>query len=149
MERFAVGPIIVPIETPFWHLPWAWFVRYRYTDPGRSDMVWGSFGYWNWPPSQMGSPTYYGSNSFFGNLDMDSLFGFADKLNYWDFKFLGTKDMLACVHAKSMPAKQCAADGGRTICPEDWELRRLYIVEADQKPGKGFSLPKRILYIDS
>jgi Protein of unknown function (DUF1329) len=153
MERFAVGPIIVPIEPPFWQTPWLWFVRYRYMDPGRSDMMWGSFGYWNWPRSEMISPTYYGSNSFFGNLDLDSLFGFADKLNYWDFKFLGTKRMLACVHAKSMPAQRCSADGGRTICPENWEMRRVYVIEADaRKPsyiGDRPPISKRILYIDS
>jgi Protein of unknown function (DUF1329) len=153
MERFAVGPIIVPIEPPFFQTPWIWFVRYRYMDPTLSDKMWAPFGYWNWPRSQMISPTYYGSNAFFGNLDLDSLFGFADKLNYWDFKFLGIKNMLAVVHARWMPAKQCAADGGRTICPENWEMRKVYVIEADaRKPsyiGDRPPISKRILYIDS
>jgi Protein of unknown function (DUF1329) len=153
MERFALGPIVVPIEFPFWRNPRIWFVRYRYTNPAHSDLMWAPFGYWNRPESQMISPTYYGANAFFGTLDLDSLFGFADKLDYWDFKFLGIKKVLAVVHAKWMPAQQCAADGGRTICPEDWEMRKVYVIEADaRRPsyiGDRPPISKRILYIDS
>jgi hypothetical protein len=153
MERLALGPIVVPIVFPFWRSPRIWFVRYRYSDPARSDLMWAPFNYWNRPESQMVSPTFYGANAFFGNLDLDSLFGFADKLGYWDYKFLGIENMLAVVHAKWMPAKSCAADGGRTICPEAWEMRKVYVIEADaRKPSSMGDRPpiaKRILYIDS
>jgi hypothetical protein len=57
--------------------------------------------------------------------------------------------MLACVHAKFSPEQPCPSDDGHTICPEDWEMRHIYIVEADQKAGHDFSIPKRIFYIDS
>ena len=40
MERMALGPIIVPIEPPFWQSPWAYMVRYRYSSPRRSDLIW-------------------------------------------------------------------------------------------------------------
>ena len=43
----------------------------------------------------------------------------------------------------------CPSDGGHTICPEDWEMRHLYIVEANEKPAHTFSIPRRIFYIDS
>src|SRR6202040_1310663 len=71
-----------------------------------------------------------GTATFFGTLGLDLVFGFAGRFQDFDFKFLGEKEMLAVVHAKYLPARQCAADGGRTICPEDWELRHVYIVEA-------------------
>jgi hypothetical protein len=63
----------------------------------------------------MANTDYLLGNAFFGNLDLDSLFGFAGRFQDFDFKFLGEKAMLAVVHAKSLPAHSCAADGGRTI----------------------------------
>jgi len=40
-----------------------------------------------------------------------------------------------------------------TICPENWEMRQLYAIEADAKQtsllGTTLSIPKRIFYIDS
>src|SRR5439155_19927111 len=44
-----------------------------------------------------------------------------------------------------------------TICPEAWELRQLYVIEATEKPrsvtqtfgSEGLAIPKRVLYIDS
>jgi len=38
--------------------------------------------------------------------------------------------MLACVHAKYSPERACTTDGGHTICPEDWEMRHLYVLQA-------------------
>jgi hypothetical protein len=156
MERMALGPIIVPIEPPFWQSPWAYMVRYRYSSPKRSDLIWSDLSvptHWYGQFPGIGNSDYLLGNAFFGNLDLDSLFGFAGRFQDFDFKFLGEKEMLAVVHAKYLPARQCAADGGRTICPEDWELRHVYVVEADaRRPGRFADIPaiaKRILYIDS
>jgi hypothetical protein len=156
MQRVALGAIIVPIEPPFWQLPWDYMVRYRYSDPQREDLVWTGLSTWGWWGEEhrgMGPTSYLVGTSFFGNLDMDSLFGFAGKLADFDFKYLGDKDVLAVVHASSVPARSCAADGGRTICPEDWELRHVHVIEADaRRQGKFGDIPpiaKRILYIDS
>ncbi len=82
-------------------------------------------------------------------LDPDSFFGFSGKEGDYTYKYLGDKNMLACVHAKNSPEVVCPFDGGRTICPENWEMRHLYLVEADAKPGSNFSISKRILYIDA
>jgi len=82
-------------------------------------------------------------------IDPDSYFGFSAKVEDFNYKYIGEKEMLACVHAKFSPEKACPTDGGHTICPEDWEMRHLYIVEATEKPGHGFSIPRRIFYIDS
>ncbi len=90
-----------------------------------------------------------GASAYVNTIDPDSYFGFAGKVEDFNYKFLGEKSMLACVHARYSPEKPCEADGGHTICPEDWEMRRLYVVEADVKPGHDLSIPRRIFYIDS
>ena len=86
-------------------------------------------------------------------LDPDSYFGFAAKIEDFNHKLLAVKPMLAVVHAETSPARPCADDGGRTICPENWEMQHLYVIEADAKKssilGTGITIPKRILYIDS
>src|SRR5260370_3050784 len=91
------------------------------------------------------------------NLDPDSYFGFMAKIENYNYKILGLKPMLACMRAENSPAKPCPYDSGRTICPENWEMRQLYVVEATEKPrswtqkigSEGLSIPRRILYIDS
>jgi hypothetical protein len=81
-------------------------------------------------------------------IDPDSLFGFSANPRDYNFRYLGEREMLAAMHAASIPAQVCVADG-RTICPEDWEMRHLYVVEADAKTRSNMTIPKRILYIDS
>jgi len=90
-----------------------------------------------------------GAGSLVTTMDADSFFGFSGKESDYTYKYLGDKNMLACVRAKNSPEVICPNDGGRTICPEDWEMRHLYVVEATAKPGQNFSISKRILYIDS
>ncbi len=90
-----------------------------------------------------------GGTAYANTLDPDSYFGFAAKIEDYDYRFLGEREMLASVHAAHSPEPQCPQDGGRTICPEDWEMRHLYVIEANAKPGHDVTIPKRILYIDS
>jgi hypothetical protein len=87
--------------------------------------------------------------SLISTMDPDSFFGFSGKEGDYTYKFLGDKNMLACVHAKNSPEVVCPHDGGRSLCPEDWEMRHLYVVEATAKSGTNFSISKRTLYIDS
>jgi hypothetical protein len=90
-----------------------------------------------------------GTTAYANTLDPDSYFGFSAKIEAFNYRFLGEKEMLASVHAVHSPEPQCPQDGGRTICPEDWEMRHLYVIEANAKPGNDQTIPKRILYIDS
>ncbi len=90
-----------------------------------------------------------GAGAFANTLDPDSYFGFSGKIEDFNYRFLGEKQMLASVHAEHSPEPQCPFDGGKTICPENWEMRHLYVIEADSKPGRDLSIPKRIFYIDS
>ena len=96
-------------------------------------------------------------SSYANNLDPDSYFGFSAKIENYNYKLLGIRPMLACVQAKNTPAKPCQFDNNRTVCPEAWEMRQLYVIEATAKPlswhqkigSNGVLIPKRILYIDS
>ena len=88
-------------------------------------------------------------SAYANTLDPDSYFGFSAKVEDFTYKFLGEKQMLASVHAQHSPEVQCPYDGGKTICPENWEMRHIYVIEADAKPGIDATIPKRILYVDS
>ena len=162
--RFAFYPFLEPGGLRGYGM-----IRYRHMDPKIDDNTWvfnpqsrrlrrqspevladaiGAL------PGFSGGGAYGGGSassggSYVNTIDPDSYFGFAAKVEDFTYKYLGEKEMLASVHAKYSPEKFCAADGGRTICPEDWEMRHLYIVEADAKPGHDVSIPKRIFYIDS
>jgi hypothetical protein len=61
--------------------------------------------------------------------------------------------MLASVEAENSPEEPCASDGGRTVCPENWEVRNIYVIEATAKGSSILAasptIPKRIFYIDS
>jgi hypothetical protein len=89
-----------------------------------------------------------GTSAYANTIDPDSYFGFSAKIEDFNYRFLGEREMLASVHAEHSPEPQCPFDGGRTICPENWEVRHLYVIEADAK-SREETIPKRILYIDS
>ena len=94
-----------------------------------------------------------GAATYASTLDPNSMFGFAAKIQDFNYRLLGEQQTLASVEARNSPAMPCASDGGRTICPENWELRHLYVIEATAKPrsplGGSALIQKRILYIDS
>ena len=162
--RFAFYPFLEPEGLRGYGL-----IRLRHMDPKIEDNSWvfnpQSRRLHRQSPEILadaigGLPGFSGGGGAFGagvsggspdvtTLDPDSYFGFSAKVEDFSYKYLGEKQMLACVHAKFSPEKPCPADGGHTICPEDWEMRHLYIVEATQKPGHSFSIPRRIFYIDS
>jgi hypothetical protein len=159
--RFGAFPFLEPSEIYGFGL-----VRERNKDPGVDDNVW----FFNpsrrkvrriraeelsdaiIPTDGKGS-----SNTYANNLDPDSYFGFSAKIENYNYKLLGIKPMLASVHAKHTPAKPCQFDNNRSVCPEDWEMRQLYLIEATAKPlswhqkigSSGVLIPKRVLYIDS
>jgi hypothetical protein len=159
--RFGAFPFLEPAEIQGFGL-----VRERNVDPSVDDNVWfympgrrsvrrvraEELSDSIIPSDGKGSASTYANN-----LDPDSYFGFSAKIENYDYKLLGIKTMLASVHAKNTPAKPCQFDNNRSICPENWELRQIYIIEANVKPrswhqkigSSGTLIPKRILYIDS
>src|SRR6202167_6335097 len=156
--RFGAYPFTEPSEMRGFG-----FIRYRNIDPKEEDNTWmmnprtrhvnrasaselsDVIGLYE-PGSTPGGASTYAST-----LDPDSFFGFAAKIEDFNYKLLGEKPMLAVVNAANSPAKACPTDGGRTICPENWEMRRLYVIEADAKQtsalGASLTLPKGGLHI--
>jgi hypothetical protein len=93
-----------------------------------------------------------GGTTYAFTLDPDSAFGFGGKPGDYNYRLIGERSMLASVNGSS-PATACAQDGGRTVCPENWQMRHLYVIEATAKnrplAGGGTIVPRRVLYIDS
>src|SRR5271170_5366306 len=162
--RFGFFPFLEPTSMRGYGM-----VRERYIDPKREDNIWvyspgtrrlrresaglmadsvgalpgfgggGGSGFGGGAGGQAGAAAYANT------LDPDSYFGFSAKIEDFNYRFLGERQMLASVHAEHSPAPQCPFDGGRTICPENWEMRNLYVIEATAKSGLGTTIPKRIL----
>jgi len=148
--RYGAFPVLEPAT-----LRGSGFLRFRYLDPDMEDNV------WVYNPSarrvaRSRADTSSGAKGA-ATLDPDSTLGFAAKIEDFDYRLLGIKPMLAVAHAADLPAPTCEFDNRRTVCPENWEMRQLYIVEARAKPldwhqrigTDGLDIPKRILYIDS
>jgi Protein of unknown function (DUF1329) len=161
--RFGAFPFLEPAEIYGFGL-----VRQRNKDPNVDDNAWFYDPGYRAPKrvraeelSDAIAPVLNKTSgvysSYANNLDPDSYFGFSAKIENYNYKLLGIKPMLACVHAKNTPAKPCQFDNNRTVCPEAWEMRQLYVIEATAKPlswhqkigSNGVLIPKRILYIDS
>ena len=163
--RFGAFPFLEPAEIRGYGM-----VRLRNIDPTVDDNAW----YYN--PMTRGTRRVragelsdalgpYSTNSVGGgisgsyanNLDPDSYFGFSAKIENYNYKLLGIKPMLAVVHGENSPAQPCQFDNNRSVCPEAWETRQLYVIEATAKPqswtqkigSDGVLIPKRVLYIDS
>ena len=163
--RFGFYPLLEPSSLRGFGL-----IRFRHLDPKIEDNTWtfqpGSRRVRRQSPAilsdAIGMLAGFGAHGAAGGgngpsggaayasvIDPDSYFGFAAKIEEYNYKYLGEKEMLACVHAKNSPAVACPYDGGRTICPENWEMRHVYAVEANAKPGNDSVIPKRVLYLDS
>jgi hypothetical protein len=125
------------------------FVRIRYMDPNVADDAF-IFGYGGVSSAVL-------SSSAKGNIDADSYFGFAAKIEDFNYRLLAIAPMLAPVHAENSPAKACQFDHSEHPCLENWELRTLYVIEVTAKPrpwhkhigSDDVSIPKRIIYVDS
>jgi hypothetical protein len=143
---FALYPVLQPQDARG-----AGIIRWRYANPDRGDDS------WSWTPGtrrvrrvdEAILSTATGAQTY----DPDHYSGFNPKTEEYDYKFLGEKEMLACVHAKNSPEVTCPSDGGATACPENWEMRHLYIVNAsprrDMKGSKGALDKNTVLYLDS
>lgn len=112
------------------------FIRFRYADPNRGDDS------WTWSSgSRRIRRINEGSLSIvsgpYGLWEPDHYSGFNAKVEEYDWKFLGEKKMLAVVHAEHSPEVRCAHDNGTSACPELWELRPMYMLEATPRRGLG------------
>lgn len=153
---FGLYPIMAPEG-----MRGAGFLRYRYADPKKSDDIWS----WNTGSRRLrrldegimsdavtgsGTPSEGGGNIVV--FDPDHYSGFNAKVEEYNYRFLGSKSMLGVVHAVNSPEVTCPTDGGGSACPENWETRQMYIVEATPRrhTNNSQALQSRtVLYIDS
>ncbi len=144
---FGLYPVLAPME-----IRGVGFIRWRYEGPNRGDDTWsigsGSRRVRRVDESILSSASTSGTAAF--SWDPDHYSGFNAKTEEYDYKLLGEKNMLATVHAAHSPEVRCPTDGGASACPEDWEIRHMYIVEATPRPGKINAIDSRtVLYEDS
>ena len=144
---FALYPVLAPQE-----IRGTGFIRWRYEGANRPDDIWsldaGSRRIRRLNEAIMSSSTASGTAAF--SWDPDHYSGFNPKTEEYNYKFLGEKNMLASVNAAHSPEVRCATDGGASACPENWELRHMYVVEATPRRGHINALDSRtVVYMDS
>jgi Protein of unknown function (DUF1329) len=145
---FGLYPLLAPQE-----IRGTGFIRWRYADPKKGDDTWslgaGSRRVRRVDESILSSSTTAGGTSAHA-WDPDHYSGFNPKTEQYDYKFLGEKNMLGTVHAEHSPELRCATDGGTSACPEAWEMRHMYIIQALPNRGKVNALDSRtVIYMDS
>lgn len=88
------------------------------------------------------------SDALFGqDADTDSYGGYAGQVPWFEWKYLGQKDILASFHAAAFPVKYCEGQGDFIFC-DGWEKRKAYVVEGVPKLPQ-YAYGKRLLFIDA
>jgi uncharacterized protein DUF1329 len=143
---FGLYPILAPNE-----IRGTGLIRWRYADPRKGDDTWslqsGSRRVRRIDESILSSSTTSGTSAH--AWDPDHYSGFNPKTEQYTYKFLGEKNMLATIHALHSPEVRCPTDGGTSACPEAWEMRHVYIVEAKPDRTQTNALDSRtVIYLD-
>ena len=144
MWLFALYPVIAPAEDRGLGI-----LRYRFGDPKRGDDE------WIWTPGARRlrrlNEAILSNPSGLGAWNPDHFLGFTPKVEWFNYKFLGEKNMLATAHAEHSPEIRCTTDGGGSACPEAWEMRHVYIVEATPDRSKlgAYLGSKDVVFVDS
>ncbi len=141
--RAAAYPIIQPAEERG-----DGGLRFRYWDPMRADDAWVYLTQTR--RVRRVNEVVMSSSPGLSTWDPDHSGGFAAKLQEYNFKFLGDREMLGCVNAANSPAHPCPTDGGATSCADNWEMRHLYVVEVTPRPERitGVLQSKTVVYVD-
>ena len=124
-------------------------VRYRYGSPTRPDDAYA------YSPAtrrlrRLGE-AIMGDAAGTLQFNFDDAEGYNPKVENYSYKFLGEKPMLASMHVAVVPGNVCPYDGGGTVCPAEWEMRRVYVVETvpNRKKNSEELYSKHLVYIDS
>jgi Protein of unknown function (DUF1329) len=124
-------------------------IRYRYWDPNRADDAWTFLA--GTRRVRRVNEVLMSVSAGLSTWDADHTGGFGAKPQEYNFKYLGDKNMLGCVHARNSPSHPSTSDGGATASTDDWEMRHVYVVEVTPRPEKisGLIHSKTIVYVDS
>jgi len=142
---FLLGPELAPQNMRGQSL-----LRYRYGDPKHGDDTWA------WEP---GTRRLRRLNEAMNSTSTDAqatspdhYSGFNPKTEQYDYKFIGEKEMLGSVAVEHSPVVRCPTDGGGSTCPEQWQMRHMYIVSAEPRRSVNNAEAldsKSIIYMDS
>lgn len=87
------------------------------------------------------------SDALFGqDTDVDSYGGYAGQIPWFDWKFLGEKEVLASFHSEQFPTKYCDGGGDFIFC-DTWEKRKVYVIEGVSKLPQ-YAYGKRLIFLD-
>jgi len=140
--RFSAYPVMMPAE-----VKGSGAIRYRYWDADRADDSWTYTSFTR--RLRRVNETYLSSSTGLSTWDPDHQGGFAAKPQEYNYRFLGERELLACANAIHSPAQRCESDGGATSCPENWQMRRVYLVEVTPRPERIAALQSRtVVYVD-
>jgi hypothetical protein len=140
----ALYPVLAPAE-----IRGQAFLRYRYADPNRGDDA------WFWKPGsrrlRRESEAALGSAQGVEQFYPDDYEGFSAKNENYDWRFLGEKTMLGAINVEHVPGVPCPTDGLASVCPERWQLRRMYVVEGTPRRSRVREelYSKHVVYIDA
>ncbi|BBO82074.1 hypothetical protein DSCO28_26400 [Desulfosarcina ovata subsp. sediminis] len=91
-------------------------------------------------------------SAYGGVLMWDELFGFTGRMNRFDFKLVGKKEMLVPYNAFKMLSDMLPKDfiGPKFVNPDAlrWEKHRIWVVEATRKPEARHVYLRKTFYID-
>ena len=144
MWLFGLYPILAPAAERGTGL-----IRFRYGDPNKGDDS------WTWDVGarrvrRLNEAILSTSTDVASAWNPDHYSGFNPKTEAYNYKFLGEKDLLAVIHAVHSPEITCATDGGASACPEAWEIRHMYVIEAMPRYNVVNTLQgKNVVYLDS
>ncbi len=69
------------------------------------------------------------SDALFGqDTDADSYGGYAGQIPWFDWKYLGEKEILSSFHSEAFPVKYCDGGGDFIFC-DNWEKRKAFVIE--------------------
>jgi hypothetical protein len=142
---FYLGPELAPATGRGTSL-----LRYRYADPKRADDTWT----WEAGSRRLRRLDESINSAATGpeTWDPDHYSGFNAKIEEYNYKFVGERNMLACVRAEFVPEHRCPTDGGGSACPEIWEMRHMYVIEVTPRMSEEttvFLHGKTLIYMDS
>jgi len=137
--RESLHPILEPFD-----LKGVGASSIRYLDPAKQDDS------WLYLPSLRRVrrlSTAQRSDALFGqDTDVDSYYGYSGHIAWMDWKLLGEKTILACMHAQSYPVKW-GAGAADFMFDDVWEKRNVYVIEGVSKLPQ-YAYSKRVIFID-
>jgi hypothetical protein len=124
-------------------------VGYRYGDPMKADDS------WSYNPDDRRvrrlDEAIRGDATGTLQFSQDDAEGYNPKIENYTYRFLGEKMMLGALHVVQDPGNVCPTDGGGSVCPAEWEMRRVYVIETIANPKRlpGDLYSKHLVYIDT